>query len=177
MPKTNKYTFVITNETGEGASAIKQAIAQISASSSNGTPDTTGGDKTGSGSDIFGKVYKSIVVREVVQVAKSELMYKANTVELRTGAKDLQQKVDLQIQLGNAGLSMLGATVAGFIAGGAVGALAGAGLSLLSQTISTVQSISQAQRTIDLKQSIENQSIASQMVRAGSRGSRGGYND
>ena len=102
-------------------------------------------------------------------------MYKANTVELRTGCKDLQQKVDFQMQLGQMGLNILGSAVAGFAVGGIIGAASAAGLSVLSQAIGFVQSTSQAQRTIDLKQSIEDNTIRMQMVRAGSRGSRGNY--
>ena len=102
-------------------------------------------------------------------------MYKANTVELRTGCKDLQQKVDFQMQLGQMGLNLLGSAVAGFAVGGIIGAASAAGLSVLSQAIGFAQSTSQAQRTIDLKQSIEDNAIRMQMVRAGSRGSRGNY--
>ena len=83
--------------------------------------------------------------------------------------------MDLQMQIGSIGLSVLGSAVAGFIVGGPIGAASAAGLSVLTRAIGFAQSTSQAQRTIDLKQSIENQTINMNMIRAGSRGSRGNY--
>lgn len=163
------YEYIIRNESGGESGG--SPVAKVSARSGIHKPKS-GMEKAQNVVKTLSRVY---VVREAVAIAKSEYMYKANTVELRTGSKDLQQRVDFQTQLGSMGLSILGSAVAGFAVGGFAGAATAAGLSVLSQAISFTQSTSQAQRTIDLKQQVENQSIRMQMLRAGSRGSRGNY--
>lgn len=164
------YEYIIRNETsGEGGGL---PVAKVSSRGGADKPQQSGAQKTVKTLKTLSNLY---VVREAVSITKSEFMYKANTVELRTGCKDLQQKVDFQMQLGQMGLNILGSAVAGFAVGGIIGAASAAGLSVLSQAIGFAQSTSQAQRTIDLKQSIEDNTIRMQMVRAGSRGSRGNY--
>lgn len=165
------YEYIIRNETGgEGGGS---PVAKVSANGNASKPAQQGG--VGFAQNAVKTLSRLYVVREAVSITKSEFMYKANTVELRTGCRDLQQKVDFQMQLGSMWLSILGSAVAGFAVGGFVGAASAAGLSVLSQAISFTQSTIQAQRTIDLKQSIEDNTIRMQMVRAGSRGSRGNY--
>lgn len=170
------YEYIIRNETstdGGATSPVAPVSPGTAGAPNKPTAEQQSGNITAKG--IAKTLAKSFVVREAVSIEKSELFYKANTVELRTGCKDLQQKVDLQMQIGSIGLSVLGSAVAGFIVGGPVGAASAAGLSVLTRAIGFAQSTSQAQRTIDLKQSIENQTINMNMVRAGSRGSRGNY--
>ena len=170
------YEYIIRNETndsGGNASPVAPVSPGTAGTQNKPASEQQSGNITVKG--VAKTLAKSFVVRESVSIAKSELLYKANTVELRTGCKDLQQKVDLQMQIGSIALSVLGSAVAGFIVGGPVGAAASVGLSVLTRAIGFAQSTSQAQRTIDLKQSIENQTINMNMIRAGSRGSRGNY--
>lgn len=174
----NVYMYIIKNETQDGSNSSNKAVAPTSPSSKTPSkPQAEPESQQSTSGQIMKTLKNNLVVREAVSIAKSELLYQANTVELRTGTKDVQQKIDFQVQMANMGLSVLGSAVAGFATGGLVGAAAMAGISVLTQAISFAQSTSQAQRTIDIKQSIENVSIGQQLVRAGSRGSRGGYNE
>ncbi len=173
------YEYIIRNESGGGGGGGKSPAVAKTSTNTNAENNKPTAETSTSGAQTAGKIWQKITslyaVQQAVAVVKSEYMYKQSTVELRTGSSELQQKVDLQTRGINAGLSVLGSAAAGLAVGGLAGAAIGAGLSVFSQTISFMQSTSQAQRTIDLKQTIENETIRMQMVRAGSRGSRGSY--
>lgn len=173
------YEYIIRNESGgsgSGTPAVAKTSTNTNAENNKPQAETS---KSISGAQKAGKIYQKAMsvyaVQQAVAIVKSEVNYKLNTVELRTGCKDLQQKVDAQMIGINAGLNVAGAALAGLAVGGLAGAAVGAGMSIFSQVISFTQSTSQAQRTIDLKQSIEDETIRLQMIRAGSRGSRGNY--
>lgn len=163
------YEYIIRNDSGDSA---RSPVAKVSANKGNAKPSEEQGL---SAKQVYNKFRNAYVVKETVSILRSEINYKANTVELRTGAKDLQQKVDFTMGIAEKGLSVIGAAVGGFFVGGAAGAAGAAAVTLLSQIIGTVQSISQAQRTIDLKQAIEDETIRMNALRAGTRGSRGRY--
>lgn len=163
------YEYIIRNDSGDSE---RSPVAKVSTNNGNAKPKEEQGL---SAKQVYNKVRNAYVVRETVSIVRSEINYKANTVELRTGARDLQQKVDFTMGIVERGLSVIGAAAGGLVVGGPAGAASAAAVTLLSQIIGTVQSISQTQRTIDLKQAIEDEQIRMNALRAGTRGSRGRY--
>ena len=112
-----------------------------------------------------GALKKLVSVGTAYSVADKLISYEVGTVNLRTGAKEYEQKLQF-------GYSMLKQTVVPLVMGAAAGGLAGAAIGVVVGF--GMQAIGWAQnaQTIALNRNLENVSIGMARERAGYTGSR-----
>lgn len=154
-----EYTIRIINDTGGGGS-INQAPQM--ATTTEGNQDT-GTTVQSVAKPIFASV--AIAKRVVMPVIAQQV----NTVSLRTGSEEYQQRQQLIYDVASRGFSLVESVAAGALLGGGVpGALIGfvaglgmQGLQLITQTA-----------TLQLKQNEESINIGIANIRAGAMGSR-----
>lgn len=70
---------------------------------------------------------------------KQILQHRVNTVELRTGSAELQQRISFAYQMGGQAVSVIESLALGAMAGGVPGAVIGAAISLGQTALSYVQ--------------------------------------
>ena len=94
---------------------------------------------------------------------KQILQHQVNTVELRTGAAELQEKISFAYQVGGQAISIIESVAIGAMIGNLPGALLGAGLSIGG----TMLGYAQAADTIRLQGRLESIGNSMLNVRAG----------
>ena len=98
--------------------------------------------------------------------------HQVNTIALRTGQEELQQRNQFRWDVAQRGFSLLSGVAMGMATGGPVGAVIGAGVSVMM----TAVDISQKANEISLNRTAENISIDMANIRAGSMNDRQGRN-
>ena len=158
------YEFIIRNETESGGGG--SPMAPTSAPTNN--PKSSGG----------GSSFKSVAKKMVAAygIAKSfadtTITHRINTVSLRTGNEELQQRYQFAYDIGKRALGIVESIAMGAMFGGAAGALIGAATSV---AMTGVQ-IAQRAEEINLSRTAENISIDMANIRAGSMNDRQGRN-
>mgnify|MGYP001625192322 CR=1 len=157
----NEYIIRVVNDSEGEASPVTDA--------GTGTKkDSAGNEKSywaKSAESAKSAARKIVSVSTAGMVADRLVSYEINTVSLRTGAREYEQKLQL-------GYSVLKQTavplVIGAVTGGLPGAIIGGLFSVAMQSISWGQNA----RTIDYNRQLENFSITMASERAGWSGSR-----
>ena len=93
--------------------------------------------------------------------------HEVSQVELETGSREMQERASFKNEMVQKGVGLLEMAVTGAMFGG-VGAVVG----LAIGTTHTLLGYVQKQDTIELKRTIENQTISQNFIRAGAKGSR-----
>ena len=116
------------------------------------------------------KALKGMVSFSAVRAFANNLIsYEISQVELRTGAREYEQKLQFGYQVANQGINILAATAMGF----ATGNIAGAVVGFLGSTLYTAIGYAQNYNTIRTQENLENVSIGLANLRAGVSGRRG----
>ncbi len=159
MPDTGLYKITIVNKTSnKDKEEKKQAVA--SNQSNDGKQDKTGKlPKQLGGMAMLG--YARNIVNRVWQS-------NINTVPLRTGHEELQQRQQLIYNVANRGISIATSIALGAKAGGPWGAVAGAVIGIGMQGVD----IAIKQSEINVAREQENMSIFLNQIRMGAGGSR-----
>lgn len=158
------YQFIIKNITRQRSSS---AVAKTADTAQNpSSPKETIGENGALKSTL---VAYSKVKPWITQIASAELSF----VQLRTGARDLQEKYNFAWQIASGVFDMGESVAMGYAIGNVPGAIVGATIGVVHKAINYAY----AQSRLSTQETLQNQSIRQNMERAGSRGSRGGYND
>lgn len=159
MPNTGKYITTIIIKT-EGGS--KSPV-----SGSKKTDEEKYQEKW---NNSLEKGLKGLVSYSAVSSTADNLItYEINQVELRTGAREMEQRMQTVYNFGKKALNTTVALGIGLATGNFPLVAIGAVTSVFNSAIS----IAQKQRTIDTQQTVENVSINMQNERAGVQGRRG----
>nr|DAJ68666.1 MAG TPA: hypothetical protein [Caudoviricetes sp.] len=159
MPDTGKYVTTIIIKT-EGGS--KSPV-----SGSKKTDEEKYQEKW---NNSLEKGLKGLVSYSAVSSTADNLItYEINQVELRTGAREMEQRMQTVYNFGKKALNTTVALGIGLATGNFPLVAIGAVTSVFNSAIS----IAQKQRTIDTQQTVENVSINMQNERAGVQGRRG----
>lgn len=159
MPDTGKYVTTIIIKT-EGGS--KSPV-----SGSKKTDEEKYREKW---NNSLEKGLKGLVSYSAVSSTADNLItYEINQVELRTGAREMEQRMQTVYNFGKKALNTTVALGIGLATGNFPFVAIGAVTSVFNSAIS----IAQKQRTIDTQQTVENVSINMQNERAGVQGRRG----
>lgn len=158
------YEIILKNDTKKNKSAVASTSANTN--SSNKPKSNT---KTEGSSSTLSSVVGVIAFNQVKSMAMNEISYQASTVQLRTGSSYMQQKVNYAVSRATSAVSFIALMGTGIATGNplAIG-------SALLMPINRLLEIGRNQREINLKSSVENQSIERMSTRASSKGSRGG---
>ena len=103
------------------------------------------------------------------KLVSSEIQYQINTVQLRTGSSALQDKYQFAYSVGSFVVNTGASIAMGLAVGGAPGAVVAA----LTSVANTAIGYHYAQKTLNLQQDVENESIRMNLIRAGTGGNRG----
>lgn len=159
MPNTGKYITTIIIKT-EGGS--KSPV-----SGSKKTDEEKYQEKW---NNSLEKGLKGLVSYSAISSTADNLItYEINQVELRTGAREMEQRMQTVYNFGKKALNTTVALGIGLATGNFPLVAIGAVTSVFNSAIS----IAQKQRTIDTQQTVENVSINMQNERAGVQGRRG----
>ena len=158
------YQFIIKNITRQSASS---AVAKTADTAQN--PQSPKDTQAGSGALKSTLVAYSKVKPWINQIVSAEV----NFVELRTGARDLQEKYGFAWQIASGAFDMGESVAMGYAIGNLPGAVVGATVGVVHKVVNYTY----AKTRLATQETLQNQSIRQNMERAGSRGSRGGYND
>lgn len=161
MPNTNEYHLYIHLDDEGGVN--KSPVANKEQSSDGGNADSDEGIKKLVGGVAVYKTMKSF--------ATQMISYTVGTIELRSGTKEYQQKMQFLYDVGMGIFNVVEGAILGGKVGGAPGAVIGAVVGMASTAISYAQN----QNTIYLNQAIENVSILQNNVRAGTANRRMNY--
>ena len=126
------------------------------------TPTDTGGGGVSDTRKAIGKgliSYRSYVKPFVNQLVSQQI----NTVSLRTGAQELQDRLSFGYQMIQSGVNMVESIAIGAMMGGAAGAVVGAVMSVTTTAISYANK----QQTIRYEQNLENISLQGVHERSG----------
>ena len=135
--------------------------------SSGSAPAKTDDEKRAEGAE---KALKGMVSYAAVRAFADNLIsYEISQVELRTGAREYEQKLRFYYDVGNKVLNIGTAAVVGFMSGGVIGAAVG----LLGSTFYTALGYMQNANTLRTQQNLEDISIDMANLRAGVSGRRG----
>lgn len=159
MPDTGKYVTTIIIKTDGGS---KSPV-----SGSKKTDEEKYQEKW---NNSLEKGLKGLVSYSAVSSTADNLItYEINQVELRTGAREMEQRMQTVYNFGKKALNTTVALGIGLATGNFPLVAIGAVTSVFNSAIS----IAQKQRTIDTQQTVENVSINMQNERAGVQGRRG----
>ena len=153
-----EYTIRIINDTGGGAYTQTAPTPEGNNAASNKEPSTK---------DIARPIFATVALAK--KIVQPMIAQQVNTVSLRTGSEEYQQRQQLIYDVASRGFSVAESVAAGALLGGGVpGAVIGfvaglgmQGLQLITQTA-----------TMQLKQNEESVNISLANIRAGARGSR-----
>lgn len=96
------------------------------------------------------------------------ISHNVSMVELNTGSKELQDRANFNLQVGQKLAGMVESVTMGALVGGWVGAIAGIAVG----TVSSAINYTQAQERLDKQKAIEDTSLQMNYIRAGAGGSR-----
>lgn len=146
------YTVVLKNETGGGASSQKA----VAGSKGGDTPsETTAGKELVKGLVAYNKYVKPFV--------KQAVQHRIDTVELRTGSAELQQRISFGYQMASTVVGIAENIAVGAAIGNIPGAIVGAVLGIATWGMG----IANRQDTINLQRINEDASLRLVNVRAG----------
>lgn len=155
-----EYTIRIINDTGGGGAYPQTApTPEGNNAASNGKESST--------KDIARPIFATVALAK--KIVQPMIAQQVNTVSLRTGSEEYQQRQQLIYDVASRGFSVAesvaaGALIGGGVPGAVIGFVAGLGmqgLQLITQTA-----------TLQLKQNEESVNISLANIRAGARGSR-----
>lgn len=130
-------------------------------------PTQSDGEKQAAGA---ASAVKGLVSYGAIRAFADNLIsYEISQVELRTGAREYEQRLRFGYEVGNKVLNVGIATVAGAMTGGAIGAVVG----FLGSTFYTALGYMQNANTLRTQQNLEDISIGMANIRAGVSGRRG----
>lgn len=160
MAENNTYHLYVHFGSGDKKSAVSTA------NRSTNEQDAEDG-KTAAGAE---RALRGMVSYASVRAFANNLIsYEISQVELRTGAREYEQKLRFGYDMFNKALNIGTATFMGAKAGGVVGAVTG----LTVSTLYTFLGFLQNANTLRTQESLENLSIGMARDRAGVSGSRG----
>lgn len=130
-------------------------------------PTQSDGEKQAAGA---ASAVKGLVSYGAIRAFANNLIsYEISQVELRTGAREYEQKLRFGYEVGNQLLNIGMATAMGGMTGGVVGAVVG----FIGSTMYTAIGYAQNANTLRTKQTLEDISIGMANIRAGVSGRRG----
>ena len=138
-------------------------------SGGNGSRRPTQTDEEKQAVGAFNAVKGMVSFAAVRAFANNLISYEISQVELRTGAREYEQKLRFGYEVGNQLLNIGMATAMGGMTGGVVGAVVG----FIGSTMYTAIGYAQNANTLRTKQTLEDISIGMANVRAGVSGRRG----
>lgn len=148
----NSYTIVLKNETG-GSASSKKAVA---GSKGSDTPsETTAGKELVKGLVAYNKYVKPFV--------KQAVQHSIDTVELRTGSAELQQRISFGYQMASTAVGIVENIAVGAAIGNLPGAIVGAALGIVTWGLGIANKVD----TINLQRINEDASLRLMNVRAG----------
>ena len=148
------YEFIIKNESN-GQKKLKSPTANSSSESAKEKQTTLI-------SGVAAYAYAKKITTQVIS-------YRVNTVELRTGQAELQEKISFKYDIAQRTFGFIESIAIGGGLAGIPGAVIGGMAALTTWAIN----VAQKQSTINLNRDIENIAILQNNIRAGARGSRG----
>ena len=153
------YEIIIKNAT-DGADKNSAVAGDKSSGSKTDKKELSPAQKnTAKGLVVWNKVKPF-----VTQIAGNKI----SQVSLKTGSRELQEKIEFTYGIVNAGVGIAESALTGYAIGNIPGAIVGTLFSAFHQTIT----IAQRTAAINTQRSIENVSIQMNYIRAGARGSR-----
>lgn len=157
----NEYKIVIQlqNEDSSGNVMSGGEIAGKQATQTDGEKQAAGAGKALQGLVSYGAVRA---------FADNLISYEISQVELRTGAREYEQRLRFGYEMANKVLNVGTATVMGAITGGPVGAIVG----FVGSTMYTAIGYMQKANTLRTQQNLEDISIGMANMRAGVSGRR-----
>lgn len=164
MPSDNEYIIHVVNDDGDNSGPVTPASA--GATQDNAGDGLSGKPNWSKSADAAKSAAKKIVsTATVASVADTLISYQINTVSLRTGAREYEQR----LQFGYSTFKQISTSIiGGAMVGGPVGAAAGLFLGVGLQAINWVQNGA----TIQLNRQLENISLGMASERAGYNNSR-----
>ena len=150
-----EYKIEIVNKALDGAS---DKVFAGGGGSSASSKNSESGNKTEESAK------KLLSASQIVPFVKQAIGFSVNTISLRTGAEESQQRAQFAYDIASQAFSLGKGIWIGAIAGGLPGALVGAGLSILT----TVFSYSYKAQEIQMQSDLEQISLAGLNRRAGS---------
>lgn len=157
-----QYEIIIKNESGGG-----------SESPISGDQKNVGNEDSAISKELQSAFKKIVSYQTAKSLVVSAINHEVSLVQLRTGNNELQQRASFVNSVVQQAVGFVESVAIGAKAGGWVGAIVGAVMS----TATTVIGIAQKQDTIDKSRQLENATLQMNYVRAGARGSRGGYSE
>ncbi len=165
MAANNVYEIHIILPQGlERSSAVAKSGANASA-------QQDGDDKALTAKDMVGMAKKVVAYTGVKRIADAYVTHRINTVSLRTGATEYEQKLQFYYSEGSQAVGSVASIAMGGVMGGPAGAAVaaiGVGLNYIMKFIGWAQSADKIQMQKDL----EDISLNMQRVRMGLSGSR-----
>lgn len=162
----NVYEIRITLPQGtEKESAVAKSAANTSTGQDSREPSTTA-------KDMIGMAKTVVAYTGAKRIAESYISYNINTVSLRTGATEYEQKLQFAYNEGSRAAGSIASIAMGAAVGGLPGATiaaVGVGLSYIMKAIGWAQNAEKIQMQKDL----EDVSLQMQRARMGISGSRG----
>lgn len=162
----NVYEIRITLPQGtEKESAVAKSAANTSTGQDNNEPSTTA-------KDMIGMAKTVVAYTGAKRIAESYISHNINTVSLRTGATEYEQKLQFAYSEGSQAVGSVAAIAMGAAVGGLPGAAiaaVGVGLNYIMKAIGWAQNAEKIQMQKDL----EDVSLQMQRARMGISGSRG----
>lgn len=171
MPVTNEYVITIVNGSAGGAS---QAPASADRDSSGSSPKAwaTNQSSSGEAETPTSKLPKQLQGLAIYGYAKSVMNRLAqssiNTVVLRTGHEELQQRIQFTYNIANRGLDLVTSAITGASVGGPAGAIVGVAMNLVSAGVD----LAIRQNELNISRQQENTTIFLNQIRIGAGGGR-----
>lgn len=109
--------------------------------------------------------------KQAKNFATQIVAHNVSMVELRTGSRELQERANFQLQVRQQVIGVAETALTGLAAGGLPGATVGTLIGVVNTAVHYIQRAEE----INLKRSIENRTIETNLVRAGTGGSRRNY--
>lgn len=169
----NSYVIILKNETSNSESS---PIASPSGGGSDSPKSGTNAPQTTKGNAMATNIVKGLVAYNtyVKPFVSQVIGHQINTVALRTGADEVQQRLQFAYEIGSAALG-IGASI---LTGAAIGNVPGAIIGAVVGVTSTIMNYANKAQTIQLQSNLENITIRGLNIRAGGavssfNGSRG----
>lgn len=147
------YEIVLRNETNE---ENKNPVAGSGASSTESGSDSTRAGKTVAKAVVTFNAYVKPFVSQLVN-------HRVQTIALRTGAEELQEKISFGYEIVNSSVNIVESIALGALVGNVAGAITGG---LLSITTTAMSYANKAQQ-ISWQRDVENVSLRGINIRAG----------
>jgi hypothetical protein len=168
MPETNMYRIVITNETGS-----QEKPKAVATNNANATETTGPGKGKGSTTEVGTGIKTMAIIGYAKSIINRVWSSSVNTITLRTGHEELQQRHQFIQSTVNRGINLVQSVIAGASTGGPVGAVVGAVASIGMG----VFDLGMKSYELNLARQQENVSIYFNQVRIGAGGGRMGRNE